>query len=83
MCVNGSPRVVAVPYIRNRCFGMHTNTFCAAQFMENGALSNIIKPSRFGTFPEPLVAMYISQVEFCTSLCKNVHIGPAARRSCQ
>lgn len=33
-----------------------------AQFMENGALSNIIKPSRFGCFPEPLVAMYISQV---------------------
>lgn len=32
------------------------------QFMENGALSNIIKPSRFGCFPEPLVAMYISQV---------------------
>lgn len=29
--------------------------------MENGALSNIIKPSRFGCFPEPLVAMYISQ----------------------
>ena len=28
--------------------------------MENGALSNIIKPSRFGCFPEPLVAMYIS-----------------------
>lgn len=34
--------------------------FCT-QFMENGALSNIIKPSRFGCFPEPLVAMYISQ----------------------
>jgi serine/threonine protein kinase len=39
-----------------------TDAHLCTQFMENGALSNIIKPSRFGCFPEPLVAMYISQV---------------------
>ena len=30
--------------------------------MENGSLSNIIKPNRFGVFPESLVAVYIAQV---------------------
>jgi len=30
--------------------------------VENGSLSNIIKPTRFGAFPESLVAVYIAQV---------------------
>lgn len=30
--------------------------------MENGSLANIIKPNKFGPFPESLVAVYISQV---------------------
>ena len=30
--------------------------------MENGSLANIIKPNKFGPFPESLVAVYIAQV---------------------
>lgn len=30
--------------------------------MENGSLASIIKPSKFGAFPESLVAVYIAQV---------------------
>ena len=30
--------------------------------MENGSFANIIKPNKFGPFPESLVALYISQV---------------------
>lgn len=43
-------------------FKTRSHLYIIMEFMENGALSNIIKPSRFGCFPEPLVAMYISQV---------------------
>lgn len=32
------------------------------EFVENGSLSNFIRPSRFGAFPESLVVLYISQV---------------------
>jgi serine/threonine protein kinase len=32
------------------------------EFMENGALSNVIKQNKFGPFPETLVAVYIQQV---------------------
>ncbi|GMH12499.1 hypothetical protein Nepgr_014340 [Nepenthes gracilis] len=32
------------------------------EFVENGSLANIIKPNKFGPFPEQLVAHYISQV---------------------
>ncbi|KAK3236543.1 MAP3K epsilon protein kinase 1, partial [Cymbomonas tetramitiformis] len=32
------------------------------EYMENGSLSSIIKPNKFGAFPESLVAVYISQV---------------------
>lgn len=32
------------------------------EFMENGSLASVIRPSRFGAFPEPLVAVYIGQV---------------------
>jgi hypothetical protein len=30
--------------------------------VENGSLANIIKPNKFGPFPESLVAVYIAQV---------------------
>nr|KJB31830.1 hypothetical protein B456_005G210100 [Gossypium raimondii] len=32
------------------------------EYVENGSLANIIKPNKFGPFPESLVAVYISQV---------------------
>lgn len=35
--------------------------------MENGSLANIIKPNKFGPFPESLVAVYIAQVSQQTS----------------
>lgn len=34
--------------------------------MENGSLANIIKPNKFGPFPESLVAVYIAQVCSCS-----------------
>lgn len=32
------------------------------RYVENGSLANIIKPNKFGPFPESLVAVYIAQV---------------------
>lgn len=32
------------------------------EYVENGSLANIIKPNKFGPFPESLVAVYITQV---------------------
>lgn len=32
------------------------------EYVENGSLSAIIKPAKFGAFPESLVAVYITQV---------------------
>ncbi|KAL1807525.1 hypothetical protein ACET3Z_024515 [Daucus carota] len=32
------------------------------EYVENGSLANIIKPTKFGPFPESLVAVYIAQV---------------------
>ncbi|KAL6579374.1 MAP3K epsilon protein kinase 1 [Orobanche minor] len=32
------------------------------EYVENGSLANIIKPNKFGPFPESLVSVYISQV---------------------
>ncbi|CAI9767019.1 unnamed protein product [Fraxinus pennsylvanica] len=34
----------------------------AGRYVENGSLANIIKPNKFGPFPESLVAVYIAQV---------------------
>jgi hypothetical protein len=31
--------------------------------VENGSLANIIKPNKFGPFPESLAAVYIAQVD--------------------
>lgn len=35
--------------------------YIVMEYMENGSLSAIIKPNRFGAFPESLVAVYIGQ----------------------
>jgi serine/threonine protein kinase len=41
-------------------------TFSSWRYVENGSLANIIKPNKFGPFPESLVAVYIAQV------CKSI-----------
>lgn len=39
-----------------------THLHIVLEYVENGSLANIIKPNKFGPFPESLVAVYISQV---------------------
>lgn len=39
-----------------------THLFIILEYVENGSLANIIKPNKFGPFPESLVAHFISQV---------------------
>ncbi|CAI7871888.1 unnamed protein product [Closterium sp. NIES-53] len=39
-----------------------THLFILLEFVENGSLAGIIKPNRFGPFPECLVAVYTAQV---------------------
>lgn len=34
----------------------------SCRYVENGALASIIKPNKFGAFPESLTAVYIAQV---------------------
>eukprot|EP00983_Pelagomonas_calceolata_P127217 1161380-Pelagomonas_calceolata.AAC.14 len=43
-------------------FKTRTHLYIILEYMENGALSAIIKPNRFGVFPETLIAVYIAQV---------------------
>lgn len=43
-------------------FKSRNHLYIILEFMENGALSSVIKPTRFGVFPETLVAIYIAQV---------------------
>lgn len=43
-------------------FKTRSHLYIIMEFMENGALSSVIKPNKFGPFPEPLAAAYISQV---------------------
>ncbi|KAK9823005.1 hypothetical protein WJX81_005420 [Elliptochloris bilobata] len=43
-------------------FKTRTHLYIILEFMENGALSSVIKPSKFGAFPESLAAVYIAQV---------------------
>lgn len=40
--------------------------FVCCRYVENGSLANIIKPNKFGPFPESLVAVYIAQVCSCS-----------------
>ncbi|XP_019185101.1 PREDICTED: MAP3K epsilon protein kinase 1-like isoform X2 [Ipomoea nil] len=39
-----------------------THLFIILEYVENGSLANIIKPNKFGPFPESLVAHFIAQV---------------------
>ncbi|XP_078431000.1 MAP3K epsilon protein kinase 1-like [Wolffia australiana] len=39
-----------------------THLHIILEYVENGSLATIIKPNKFGPFPESLVAVYISQV---------------------
>ncbi|WIA33289.1 hypothetical protein OEZ86_006429 [Tetradesmus obliquus] len=43
-------------------FKSRSHLYIILEYMENGALSSVIKPNRFGVFPETLVAIYIAQV---------------------
>ena len=42
-------------------FKTRTHLYIILEFMEKGALSSVIKPSKFGAFPESLAAVYIAQ----------------------
>ncbi|KAI3694078.1 hypothetical protein L1987_77037 [Smallanthus sonchifolius] len=39
-----------------------THLYIILEYVENGSLASIIKPDKFGPFPESLVAVYIAQV---------------------
>jgi serine/threonine protein kinase len=41
---------------------MLTQSSRTCRYVENGALASIIKPNKFGAFPESLTAVYIAQV---------------------
>ncbi|PRW61538.1 MAP3K epsilon kinase 1-like isoform X2 [Chlorella sorokiniana] len=43
-------------------FKTKSHLYIILEYMENGALSSVIKASKFGPFPESLVAVYIQQV---------------------
>lgn len=54
---------ISLPLTWNIClknFVIHW--FSWFRYVENGSLANIIKPNKFGPFPESLVAVYIAQV---------------------
>jgi serine/threonine protein kinase len=43
-------------------FKTRTHLYIILEYMENGSLASVIKPSKFGAFSESLVAVYIAQV---------------------
>ncbi|ERN00041.1 hypothetical protein AMTR_s00105p00070700 [Amborella trichopoda] len=43
-------------------FKTKTHLYIILEYVENGSLASIIKPNKFGPFPESLVAVYIAQV---------------------
>lgn len=43
-------------------FKTKTHLYIILEYVENGSLASIIKPNKFGAFPESLVAVYIAQV---------------------
>ena len=43
-------------------FKTRTHLYIILEYMEKGSLSDVIRPSKFGAFPEPLVAVYIGHV---------------------
>ncbi|EIE26601.1 kinase-like protein [Coccomyxa subellipsoidea C-169] len=44
-------------------FKTRTHLYIILEYMEKGSLSDVIRPSKFGAFPEPLVAVYIGHDE--------------------
>jgi serine/threonine protein kinase len=43
-------------------FKTKTHLYIILEYVENGSLASMIKPNKFGAFPESLVAFYIAQV---------------------
>jgi len=43
-------------------FKSRTHLYIILEFMEKGDLSSVLKPNKFGVFPEPLAAVYIAQI---------------------
>ncbi|XP_031500830.1 MAP3K epsilon protein kinase 1-like [Nymphaea colorata] len=43
-------------------FKTKTHLYIILEYVENGSLASIVKPNKFGPFPESLVAVYIAQV---------------------
>ncbi|XP_057828021.2 MAP3K epsilon protein kinase 1 isoform X2 [Cryptomeria japonica] len=43
-------------------FKANTYLYIILEYVESGSLANMVKPNKFGAFPESLVAVYISQV---------------------
>ena len=39
-----------------------SHLYIIMEYVENGSLANIVRPSKFGSFPESLVAVYVAQV---------------------
>ncbi|GMN47978.1 hypothetical protein TIFTF001_017155 [Ficus carica] len=56
-----------------------THLHIILEYVENGSLANIIKPNKFGPFPESLVAVYISQVLEGLGLVKLADFGVATK----
>lgn len=68
-------------------FKTRSHLYIILEYMENGALSKVIRSSEFGAFPESLVAVYISQVtsRFCflfSQKCGSCHEGSLWRKLC-
>ena len=68
-------------------FKTRSHLYIILEFMENGALSSVIKPNRFGAFPESLAAVYIAQVgggvrmRACQACCRLLHVRPISSSS--
>ena len=43
-------------------FKTRSHLYIILEYMEKGSLATIIRPSKFGAFPESLAAVYIAQV---------------------
>ena len=46
-----------------------SHLYIILEYMENGALSSVIRPQKFGVFDEYMVAVYIAQVLQASSCC--------------
>lgn len=58
-------------------FKTRTHLHIILEYMENGSLASIIKPNKFGAFPESLVAVYIAQVSVHSP--QNIELALSAR----